>query len=73
LKKFDQRLNERPHRLSGEFLAQPGQLAEQMDQAALLGAVQAVLRRVEIADQRLGSEVRPGFPASPRRPRGPAS
>src|SRR5262249_4551030 len=36
----------------GEFLTQPGQLAEQMDQTALLGAVQAVVRRVEIADQR---------------------
>ena len=31
-----------------------GQLAEQVDQAALLGAVQAVVRRVEVADQRPG-------------------
>src|SRR5262249_15139591 len=31
-----------------------GQLPEQVDQAALLGAVQAVVRRVEVADQRPG-------------------
>src|SRR5262249_7560002 len=47
--------------LAGEFLAEPGQLAEQVDQAALLGAVQAVVRRVEIADQRPGER----FPQDP--------
>src|SRR6516165_8424268 len=60
-KQLNQRLDERPHRLPGEFLAQSGQLAEQMDQAALLGAVQAVVRRVEIADQRPGER----FPQDP--------
>jgi hypothetical protein len=50
----DERLNERPHRLPGEFLAQLGQLAEQVDQAPLLGAIQAVVRRVEVADQAAG-------------------
>ena len=53
-KQTDRRLNERPHRLPLEFLAQPGQLAEQVDQTTLLGAAQAVVRRVEIADQRAG-------------------
>src|SRR5262249_20865512 len=51
LKQLDQRLNERPHRLPGKFLTQLGQLAEQVDQTALLGAIQAVVRRVEITDQ----------------------
>jgi hypothetical protein len=32
-------LNERPHRLPGVFLAQLGQLAGQVDQAPLLGAI----------------------------------
>jgi hypothetical protein len=63
LKQLDQRLNERPHRLPGEFLAELGQFAEQMDQAALFGAVQAVVRRVNAATPCLwkgsGSGARP--------------
>jgi hypothetical protein len=50
-KQVDERLNNRPHRLPIELLAQHGQLAEQVDQAALPGAIQAVVRRVEVADQ----------------------
>jgi len=61
LKQLDQRLNERPHRLPGEFLTQLRQLAEQVDQAALFGAVQAVGHRVEIADQGTGER----FPQHP--------
>jgi hypothetical protein len=44
-----QRLNERPHQLPGEFLAELGQFAEQMDQAALFGAVQAVSAAQKVA------------------------
>src|SRR5262249_45470571 len=57
LKPIDQRLNERPHRLPGEFLPELGPLAEQVDQAALLGAIQAVIHRVEIADQGAGERL----------------
>src|SRR5262249_12717802 len=67
-KQLDQRLNERPHRWPGEFLPQLGQLAEQVDQAALLGAVQAVVRRVEIADQGAGER----FPQDPNEDRATA-
>src|SRR5262249_10774860 len=61
LKQVDQRLNERPHRLPGKFLTQLGQFAEQMDQTTLLAAIQAVVGRVEIADQRAGER----FPQHP--------
>jgi len=56
-KQVDERLNERPHRLPRELLAELGQLAEQVDQAALFGAVQAVVGRVEIADQSAGERL----------------
>src|SRR5262249_43542271 len=61
LKQLDQRLNERAHRLPGKFLTQLGQFAEQVDQAPLFGAVQAVVGRVEIADQSAGKR----FPQDP--------
>jgi len=52
LEQLDERLHEGPYRLPRQFVTQFRQSsAEQMDQAALLGASQAVVGRVEIADQ----------------------
>src|SRR5207302_1586099 len=51
LEQGEKRLNERPHGRAGQFVTQLGQFPQQVDQAALLRAVQAVVRRVEIADQ----------------------
>jgi len=56
-KQVNERLNERPHRLPGKFLTELGQFAEQVDQAALFGAIQAVVSRVEITDQRAGKRL----------------
>src|SRR5262249_30913898 len=50
LKQGEQRLDERPHRWAGQFCAQLGQFTQQVGQTALLGTVQAVVSRVEIAD-----------------------
>ncbi len=56
-KQVNERLNERPHRLPRELLAELGQLTEQVDQTALFGAVQAVVSRIEIADQSAGERL----------------
>ena len=56
-KQVNERLNERPHRLPGKFLTELGQFAEQVDQAALFDAIQAVVSRVEITDQRAGKRL----------------
>jgi hypothetical protein len=56
--RIDQRLNKRPHRLPGEFFAQLDQLAKEVDQAPLHGAVRVVVSRVEVADQPPGKEVK---------------
>jgi hypothetical protein len=56
-KQIDERLNERPHRLPRKLLTELGQLTEQVDQAALLGTIQAVVSRVEIADQCAGKRL----------------
>src|SRR2546423_12300437 len=54
LEQVDKRLNEGTHRLPGQFLAQLGQLTEQVNQAALLRTGQTVVGRVEITDERAG-------------------
>jgi hypothetical protein len=57
LEQPEQRGNERPHRLPGQFVAQLGEFAEQVDQAPLLGASQAVVGCVKITDQGAGKRV----------------
>jgi hypothetical protein len=57
LEKGDERLNEGPHGLAGEFFTQFGQFAEQVDQATLLVAIEAVVDGVEIADERAGKRL----------------
>lgn len=52
LEQRHERLDEGPDRGRGKFLPQLGQFPQQMHQAALLGTFQAVVGRIEIADQR---------------------